>query len=104
MRIHFFDENVETFLHSLQRNTQAKALRTLDLLETFGFELGMPHVKNVSPKLFELRIRGTQEVRFLFTFHRLGAIILHGFVKKTEKLPLKELRKAQKKKDLLGKA
>lgn len=72
-------------------------MRTIDLLEMFGHELGLPHSKNITKNLFELRIRGIQEVRLFYTFYNRQAIILHGFVKKTERIPLRELQIANKK-------
>ena len=97
MHILFFDKTLEAFIQNLAKPTIAKTLRTLDLLERFGSQLSMPHSKKVSRKLFELRIRGQQEVRFLYTFHQNSIVILHGFIKQTEKIPLHELRTAQHK-------
>lgn len=97
MEVIFFDEAVETFLTKLEKSTIAKVLRTIDLLEHFGNQLGMPHSKSVGHKLFELRIRGQQEIRLVYTFQNNKAIILHGFVKKTQKIPQKEIHTAQHK-------
>lgn len=58
MEVIFFDEAVEIFLTKLEKPTIAKVLRTVDLLERFGNQLGMPHSKSVGRNLFELRIRG----------------------------------------------
>jgi len=62
MKVVFFDSELEKFISSLEKPTIAKVLRTIDLLESFGHLLGMPHSKKVSPHLFELRIRGKQEI------------------------------------------
>lgn len=94
MEIKIFDTSLEKFLISLEKNTRAKVLRTIDLLEVFGNNLGMPHSKKLAKDLFELRIRGKQEVRILYTFHRNQIIVLHGFIKKTPKIPLNELKTA----------
>ncbi|MHA1658559.1 MAG: type II toxin-antitoxin system RelE/ParE family toxin [Promethearchaeota archaeon] len=45
-------------------------------------------------RLFELRIRGKQEVRIFYTFHKSQIILFHGFVKKSQKIPKKEIRVA----------
>ena len=84
--------DVEAFLNTLDAPTIAKALRTIDLLEKFGPALRLPHSKPVAKGLFELRTRGQQEVRILYTFHKGSAVLLHGFVKKSAKMPTKELR------------
>ncbi len=91
MEVIFFDDKVEIFLTNLAKPTIAKVLRTIDLLERFGNQLGMPHSKNIGHKLFELRIRGQQEIRLIYTFHKNKAVLLHGFVKKSQKISRKEL-------------
>src|SRR3989338_6496176 len=91
MKIKFFKKRLEDFITSLEKPAVAKILRTLDLLEIFGHELGMPHSRKISNNLFELRIRGTQEIRIFYTFHKNEAILLHGFLKKTEQTQQKEI-------------
>jgi hypothetical protein len=91
MNIHFFDSELEKFIHSLDEKTIAKVLRVIDLLELFGHNLTLPHSKKVYARLFELRIRGKQEVRIFFAFHRNEAVLLHGFVKKSQRIPIKEM-------------
>ncbi|MBI4437898.1 type II toxin-antitoxin system RelE/ParE family toxin [Candidatus Uhrbacteria bacterium] len=99
MEIRFFHTEIEQFIATLEKSTIAKVLRTFDLLETFGYRLGMPHSKKIDTSLFELRIRGVQEVRFLYTFRKGEiVIVLHGFVKKSQKLALKERKLAQQRK------
>ena len=93
MEIHL-ENDVEKFIATLEKQTIAKVLRTVDLLERFGHRLGPPHSKKVTSDLFELRIRGRQEVRIFYTFQKGGIILLHAFVKKTPKMPLRELRRA----------
>lgn len=91
MNIQIFDRVLEDFIQSLEKATIAKILRTIDLLKLFGNKLSLPHSKNIAPHLFELRIRGIQEVRIIYAFHGSEAILLHGFLKSTARLPKKEL-------------
>jgi len=86
-----FDNNVELFVASLENAAIAKVLRAIELLEQFGHRLGMPHSKNVERRLFELRVRGVQEVRIFYTFHRGEAVLLHGYVKQSRRIPAREL-------------
>lgn len=102
MKIHLFDSVLETFIHSLEVPTIAKVLRTIDLLEEFSYSLGLPHSKNVRRGLWELRIRGKQEVRIFYTFHNQEIILLHGFLKKTSRIPPREIRLALRKADALA--
>ena len=97
MEIKFFDGALEKFISELEKPTIAKVLRTIDLLESFGQQLGMPHSKKVDKGLFELRVRGKQEVRVFYAFHDNQAILLHGFVKKSQKITKKELNTANQK-------
>lgn len=87
---------IEDFISSLEFSTQAKILRSLDLIEKFGPRVGMPHVKKISRSLFELRIRGKQEVRLLFTQRETTIYFLHGFLKKSNKIARNEIKTANK--------
>lgn len=97
MIVETFDKKVDEFIKSLDITSGTKVARMLNLLEQFGPILGMPYSRSLGNKLFELRIRGQQEVRIFYTFYRGKAFLLHGFIKKTQKTPLKELEKAQTK-------
>ena len=48
---------VAEFIDSLEIKPQARIAQTLDLLEEFGIELGMPYTKYLEKQLWELRIR-----------------------------------------------
>lgn len=101
MEVKIFDEVLENFIQSLEKATIAKVLRTIDLLEEFGSKLSMPHSKKIADRLFELRIRGKQEIRIFYTFHKNTTILLSGYIKKTQKTPKREIDQAQKKLELL---
>ena len=88
-------DSVESFLELLTEKELAKAIRTIELLEEFGNDLGMPHSRHMSDGLCELRIRGKREIRILYCFHKNNAILLHVFIKKTQKTVEKELRRAR---------
>ena len=92
-----FSKGVENFIQSLEKPTIAKVLRVIDLLEKFGYHLNLPHSKKVDAKLFELRIKGQQEIRIFYTFQKGNIIMLHGFIKKSQIIPRKELERAKKK-------
>lgn len=97
MEIRILDSSLERFIKSLEKSTIAKVLRTLNLLEKFGYELGLPHSKKISNRLYELRIRSAQEVRIFYTFCKSQIFLLHGFIKKTQKVPQKEIHTALQK-------
>ena len=93
MHIHI-DAEVEKFILSLDKQTIAKILRTIDLLEKFTFKLGMPHSKKISDDLFELRVRGKQEIRIFYCFYKSLIHLFSGFIKKSQTIPQKEMLKA----------
>lgn len=101
MQISFFNISVHEHLFSLEKNTYTKVLKQIKLLENIGHSLGMPYSKPISRNLFELRVRGKQEVRIFYCFHNKQACLLHSFVKKTQKTPQKEIAIAQKRQSSL---
>lgn len=97
MEIHILDASLEKFIKSLEKPTIAKMLRIIDLLEKFGHNLGLPHSKKVCGQLYELRIRGAQEVRIFYIFRKSRTFLLHGFIKKSQRIPRREIRVALEK-------
>ena len=93
---------VEHFIKSLQPSTLAKLAHQFKLLEEFGPKLGMPNAKPLGKGLIELRVRGKEEVRALYIFHKVDIIIvLHGFKKKTFAVSKRDLNIAlQRKKEI----
>ncbi len=83
--------DVEEFISTLQKPARTKVTESLDLLEEFGEDLMMPHCKKIKKNLFELRIGGKQKVRIFYTFYKGAIFLLHGFVKKTTRIPEREL-------------
>jgi phage-related protein len=85
------------FIVSLNPKQQAKIYREIDLLMKFGNELHFPHVRKVEGDkynpLWELRIEFASDTFriFYFMYYQNKSILLHGFQKKTEKTPKKEL-------------
>ena len=101
MEIRILDASLERFIESLEKPMIAKVLRTIDLLEKFGPKLEPPHTKKISTHLFELRISGKQEIRIFYSFHKSQILLLHGFIKKSQKIPQKEIKIALQKLKLL---
>lgn len=62
----------------------------------FGWPLGMPLVRKLEPKLWEVRSRISIGIaRVIFTVIDDYMVLLHGFVKKSQKLPEVELNTAR---------
>ena len=92
------DKPVEEFIKSLDEKAQLKISRTLDLLEEFGLEGAFPHFKKLAgTSLWELRILGSDSIRILYiTITGKIFLLLHGFKKKSQKAPPKEIVTAQR--------
>ncbi len=91
-------EPVVDFVKSLPVKHRAKAIKTIDLLAEFGRDLKEPYAKHIEDELWELRIKQGSDISRIFYFAEIGSsfVLLHGFVKKTEKTPVKELERARR--------
>ncbi|NEO90080.1 MAG: type II toxin-antitoxin system RelE/ParE family toxin [Moorea sp. SIO3G5] len=77
---------------------QAKFARIFKLLQEHGISVGMPHVRPIkNSKLFEIRVEQKTNIYRIFYFAYTGRrfILLHGFQKKTQKTPAKEIEIAE---------
>jgi phage-related protein len=96
-KITYPTEAIESFVLGLPAGLLARYLRLTDMMLKFGAHLGMPHTRAMSNGLFELRIKGKEGVARVFYCTLVGQriVMLHGFVKKSEKTPPKELKRAR---------
>ena len=101
MKIIFFNSTIEKFLLSLEKSAYSKTLKQIKLLENLGYELGMPYSRQIDNNLYELRIRGRQEVRIFYCFYDRKVYILHVFIKKSQKIPRREINVAKRRISLL---
>ena len=63
----------------------------------FGWPVGMPLARKMAPDLWELRSSLTQGIgRTFFTVFEGHIVLLHGFVKKSQKTPANELSTAKR--------
>jgi phage-related protein len=91
-------EVVADFLDTLPDKHRAKALWEIDLLANHGINLKMPYVEHIEDELWELRIKFASDISrvFYFTPSKEKFVLLHGFVKKTNKVPPGEIDTARK--------
>ncbi len=96
--IEFFDERVESQIKGWPADIYADFLRLAGLIQDYGADLRLPHSRAMGKGLFELRCKGREGIGRAFYCMRLGRriVILHGFIKKTQETPDKELRIARK--------
>lgn len=102
--IFYKDDNnnvpIEKFLTELAKTNQvllAQTLKGIEKLRNKAYHRE-PLSKYLESQLWELRIKaGTNILRIIYTFQTGHIIILlHGFIKKGQKTPLKELEIARK--------
>jgi len=67
-------------------------------MEIYGPNPGMPHTRAMGDGLFEIRAKAEEGIGRAFYCTLVGRriVILHGFIKKTDKTPQRELVIARK--------
>jgi phage-related protein len=92
-KIEYFNENVENSILELPDGILARYLRLTDMMLEHGSNLGLPHTKALSDGLFELRLKSKEGIGRIFYCTKIGKriIMLHSFVKKSQKLPKNEI-------------
>lgn len=82
---------------------RTKILSYLNILSEYGTRIGQPIVKHIEGDLWELRPLKNRILFFYWNDNRF--VMLHHFVKKLQKTPLKEIEQARLKlKDFLGRS
>ena len=99
-RVVYYKNNrgdLPVFKHLNTYNDQvlAKFNRLADLLASLGPSLSLPYSRKITHELFELRIKGKNEIRVIYTKVKDTYILLHAFPKKTKKTPKKEIETSE---------
>lgn len=90
----FVIPEAEREIRSLPADMQARFLRISSLLEDFGPQrVSAPHVRHLGDKLWEMRLTGRDGIARAIYFATSGRrlIVVHAFVKKTQKTPKGDL-------------
>ena len=92
-------EPVREWLKSLEKGDRYEIGTAIKTVE-FGWPIGMPVCKPMGSGLWEVRTTLTKgrSVRVLFCVHEDQMILLHGFMKKTQKTPKHDLALARDRK------
>ncbi len=96
-QIKYYSPKLEKEILNFPVGLLARYLRLTDLMCEFGSNLGMPHTKSLDGGLFELRVKGKEGVARIFFCTKIGRkiIMLHSFIKKSQKTPKKDLKIAK---------
>lgn len=89
---------VKQFIDSLEHKQKIKIFHIFKLIITYGINSIPQHIKKLTgTPLWEIRILGKDNVRILYVIpQKETVLVLHGFIKKTQKTKSKEINTALK--------
>jgi len=96
--IEFFNASVQAEIVAWPAGINASFTRIAERMEESGPNLGLPYTRPFGDGLFEIRARGGEGIgrAFFCTSVSQRIVILHGFIKKTQLAPIRELKVARK--------
>lgn len=97
--VEFLNDMVEAEFHDLPVDLKASLLRIAALIRENGLErTGMPYVRHLQDKLWEMRGRGKDGIARSIYIAVSGrrVVIVRSFVKKTQQTPKEEIKIALK--------
>ncbi|MEL5941104.1 type II toxin-antitoxin system RelE/ParE family toxin [Tetragenococcus halophilus] len=94
---------VVEFINSLPTKDKAKLLQVISKIETLGLTTAkkMQWIKKLNSEIYEVRSKVGSNIQRCLYFQKVGNqyIITHGFTKKEQKTPRKEIQHAKNLKD-----
>jgi phage-related protein len=94
-------EPVREWLRSLGREDKKTIGEDIKTVQ-YGWPLGMPLVRKLEPDLWEIRISLDARIaRILLTVKAKMVILLHGFIKKSQRTPAPDLSMARRRRNTL---
>ena len=96
--IRYHSESVRLAIEAWPVGIRAVYARITERMQVFGPNLGMPFTRALGEELFEIRAKGREGIGRAFFCTVVGQtiVILHVFIKKSQKTPRKELAIARK--------
>ena len=89
----------EEFYNSLPTKDRNKLRATIDMIEKAGIQpaIQLEWVKKLNSEIYEIRSKISSNIQRTLYFHIKNNqyIITHGFTKKTQKTPIKEIIRAK---------
>ncbi|MDP3093500.1 MAG: type II toxin-antitoxin system RelE/ParE family toxin [bacterium] len=85
------------YIENLGYKERAKILKYIEFLRGHKGYLDEPYSKHIKGKIRELRVNFSKNRFriFYFIFIRKTIVLLHAFLKKTERTPVQEIKKAE---------
>ena len=96
--ISYYSDSVQEEILEMPAGFLGRYLRYADRMELYGPDLGMPHTRAMGEGLYELRLKAAEGIARVFYCTIVGKkiVMLHQFIKKTDKTPPKELEIARR--------
>lgn len=93
----YYIDALQTEILALPSGLVGRYLALTDRMELHGANLGLPHTLAFGEGLFELRLKSTEGIARVFYCTLIGKriVMLHSFIKKSQKTPLTEVRIAE---------
>jgi len=97
-KITFYSEKVESQTLKFPAGILVNFLHIAEMIEDLGPNLGRPYVSRLDSGLYEIRAKGKEGIgRSVYCMARgKEIIILHSFIKKSQKTPKKDLDLSKK--------
>jgi len=94
--IRYYSEAVQEQILDLPDTLAARYIVLTRRMTAVGPNLGEPHTKAMGEGLFELRLKGAEGIARVFYCGLIGRriVMLHSFVKKSDRTPRRELEVA----------
>ena len=105
--IGYYSDDLQQTIMNLPAGIQARFVRLTERMLAVGPNLGMPHSRAMGQGLLELRMKSKEGIGRVFycTLPGRRIMMLHAFVKKSQKTPAKELKLArQRQKEVQARA
>jgi phage-related protein len=95
--ITYYNDAVQAEIMALPTSLQARYIGLTARMMVYGANLGSPHTEAFGGGLFELRMKGAEGIARVFYCTLVGRqiVMLHCFVKKSQKTPINERRIAE---------
>ena len=95
--ISYYSEVVQDDILALPDTLAARYIVLTRRMIALGPNLGEPHTKAFGEGLFEMRLKGAEGIARVFFCTMVGKriVMLHSFVKKSDRTPLRERELAQ---------
>lgn len=95
--IRYYSSDVLEQIFNLPISLQARYIALTQRMIEYGPHLGLPHTDSFGGGLFELRLKGAEGIARVFfcTLVDREIVMLHSFIKKSQKTPDQELKLAK---------